>query len=141
MYPERHGKSNQRRIPPINQNHSAEFEKLERNVGKEIEMYGFSSTTRNLKIARNFLHGDIANKVLITIIIPSVPLPRLDEHGFADLSKFSKFSKEEENLFNVRSRFQVLGAGRIQIEGSGCRHLTLLYEAQLLRRYMAIETR
>ena len=111
-----------------------EFEKLERNVGKEIEMYGFLSTTKSLKIAKKFLNDDdIEKKVLITIIIPSLPMPELDEQGFADLSKFSKFSGEEEILFNVKSRFQVLW-----VEAGECRQLVLLYGAKLLRQYMTM---
>ena len=115
----------------------AEFEKLERNVGKEIEMYGFLSTSKSLHSAEKFLYDDIKNKVLITIIIPPLPSPELDEQGFVDMRNFSEFSQEEEILFNVRSRFQVLEVGSIQVgkNKKECRHLVLLYGAQLLRRY------
>jgi len=115
-----------------------EWEKLQRNLGQEIEMYGFLSTTVNKRTALNFLQSDLNNKILISIIIP--PLPEIDEQGFADISEFSEYKGEKEILFNVRSRFKILEAGMLKINIRGaqrqCRHLVLFYAPQLLRRYM-----
>jgi len=114
-----------------------EFAKLGRNIGKEIEMCGFLSTSKSQATAINFLNLDLAKKVLITILVPDLPLSELDEQGFADLSKFSK---EEEILFNVRSRFEVLEVGTIQVDpNSECRHVVLFYGAQFLRKFMTKE--
>jgi len=120
-----------------------EYGKLSRNIGKEIEMCGFLSTSKSQKAASNFLNLDIVKKALITIIVPDLPLSELDEQGFVDITKSLKLMNEEEVLFNVRSRFQVLEVGMIQIgnenQKSECRHVVLFYGAQLLRKFMTIE--
>ena len=54
-----------------------EWSKLEQNRGKDIEMYGFLSTTKNQKVALDFAQSDIDKKALITIIVS----PFLDEDG------------------------------------------------------------
>jgi len=115
---------------------SEEWEKLERNIGQEIEMYGFLSTTVCQRTAVNFFRGDPKNKIFITIIVP--PLPELYEQGFANVSQFSAFKGESEILFNVRSRFRILEARITKIDDRGIkgRHLVLLYGAPVLRRYM-----
>jgi len=115
---------------------SEEWEKLKKNVGKEIEMYGFLSTSVSSKTALDFARDDTKNKIFITIIIP--PLPELDEQGFADISQISELPKEKEILFNVRSRFKILELGVFKIDNqqNTCRHLVLLYGAQTLRKFM-----
>jgi len=115
-----------------------EFEKLERNVGKEIEMYGFLSTSINQESAVNFLNEDIGKKVFITIIVPPFPDPELDEQGFINISKYSPF-EEKEILFNVRSRFQVLKVGTIPVLKTECRHLVLFYGTHLLRKHITLK--
>ena len=117
-----------------------EWEKLERNIGEEIEMYGFLSTTVSQRTALRFLTGDLQNKIFITIIVP--PLPELDEQGFADISKFSEFQVEQEILFNVRSRFKIVETRieKIDNRGTQCRHLVLLYGAHLLRKHTTQKT-
>ena len=110
---------------------SQEWEQLERNIGQEIEMHGFLSTTLTQKVALNFLKGDPENKIFIMILVP--PLPELDDQGFAYLSSFSEYPAEKEILFNVRSKFQILQAFTNK---NKTRFLILLYGAQLLRKYM-----
>jgi len=113
-----------------------EWKKLERNVGKDIEMLGFLSTTQNQRKAEDFVKTDIENKIFVRIIVP--PLLELDEQGFAEIRTFSEFGKKEEDeiLFNVRSRFKVLETGTIKIDNKvpKIRRLVLLYGAHLLRK-------
>ena len=111
-----------------------EWMRLEQNIGKEIEMYGFLSTSKIRNIALNFAQKDSNKKVFITIIVPK----SIDneEQGFAELREFSEFKEEEEILFNVRSRFRILDASFEQINGFGTRHLILLYGAQGIRKYL-----
>jgi len=113
-----------------------EWDKLQKNIGQEIEMYGFLSTSANKRVAVNFFKGEIQNKIFITIIVP--PLPEFDDQGFVDVSEFSDFKGEKEILFNVRSKFQILQAavGKIDERGTRARHLILLFGAQQLRKYM-----
>jgi len=111
-----------------------EWTKLTQNVGREIEMYGFLSTTKNPRVAQNFALLDPAKKALITIIVPQGP--NEGEQGFAEVKEFSDFAMEEEVLFNVRSIFSVLEASSIEIQGVQCRHLVLLYGAAAWRRHL-----
>ena len=82
-----------------------EWANLQANTGKEIQMYGFLSTSKNEKIAHEFLKKEYENPTIITIIVPDAPY--LGEEGFAEMKKFSVYS-EKEILFNVNSRFTVL---------------------------------
>ena len=111
-----------------------EWGNLERNIGKEIEMHGFLSTSKKKGKAREFAAMDSKNKIMITIIVPSnfkkemssfnkkannsstgtVPINgepnavNQEDQGFAEIRDFSEFKAEEEILFNVRSRFTIL---------------------------------
>jgi len=115
-----------------------EWEKLQKNVGKEIEMYGFISTSRSIEIAKDFVGNKTENKIFITIIIPPLSAIISDEQGFAEISEHNIFD-EAEILFNVRSKFKIVNTGMIKIDRLGkidCRHLVLLYGPHLLRKDM-----
>jgi len=114
-----------------------EWKLLTSNVGKEIEMYGFLSTSKSLKEAQKFAKADPINKAFVTFIVPACP--DIGEQGFADVKLFSDFQNEEEVLFNVRSRFTILETTSIQIDNVTMRHLVLLYGAQAWRRYLLEE--
>jgi len=111
-----------------------EWMKLQHNIGKEIEMYGFLSTSKLQGVALNFAKSDPQNKAFITIIIPKAVDKK--EQGFAELKEFSDFVNEDEVLFNVRSRFTILEANYEMIGGLKIRHLVLLYGAQGIRRFL-----
>jgi len=112
-----------------------EWNQLQGNIGQEIEMFGFLSTSKK-EIAEKFLKKDRAKKALITIIVPQGP--NEGEEGFAEIKEFAieKFKKEDEVLFNVRSRFTILQAESEEINGVMCRHLVLFYGAQAWRKYL-----
>jgi len=114
-----------------------EWATLTSNVGKEIEMYGFLSTSHNKGAAQAFAKMDPVNKAFVTFIVPGCP--GIGEQGFADVKMFSDFQGEEEVLFNVRSRFTILETTSIQIDNVTMRHLVLLYGAQAWRRYLLEE--
>ena len=105
---------------------------LEQNVGKDIEMFGFLSTSKAREVALGFLKRDTAKKTLITIMVPAVP-PNGDK-GFAEIDEFSQYA-EDEVLFNIRSRFTILAATVESVDSGleSCRHLVLLYDARALR--------
>jgi len=111
-----------------------EWKILEGNIGKEIEMHGFLSTTKVKKKAADFLKADVDNKMFVTIIIPPLPIP--DDQGFAEVREFSDFPFEEEVLFNVRSRFKILEAKVSKIDPFTCKHLVLFYGTEALQRYI-----
>jgi len=155
-----------------------EFQKLRNNIGKEIEIPSFLSTTTNREYAESFLSTDTEKKILIKIIVLSFPVPEMDEKGFVDMKRFSSYQNEEEVLFNVQSRFQVLEATTLNtrleqmsinfeeilgyteeeimelkklpvemfeagkpslMTNIECKHLVLLYGAQMLRKYMTMK--
>ena len=111
-----------------------EWSHLEAKVGREIEMFGFLSTTKAKDVALDFVKHDIAKKALITIIVPAAP--DKGEQGFAEVKDLSDFAAEEEVLFNIRSRFTVLEAKVEEINGQNYRHLVLLYGAQTMRKFI-----
>jgi len=112
-----------------------EWTKLEENVDKDIEMYGFLSTTKKKGIAERFVLEDPLKKVLVTIIVlPGEDLKDQQQQGFAEVKEFSEYKAEEEVLFNIRSRFTVLETSFQILEGIKCRHLVLLYGKQAWRR-------
>ena len=112
-----------------------EWDKLAQNIGKDIEMYGFLSTTKNPWVAQNFVMIEPSKKALITILVPEGL--NEGEQGFAEVKEFSDFAIEDEVLFNVRSVFTVLEATSQEIEGVQCRHLVLLYGAETWRHHLA----
>jgi len=113
----------------------SEWESLKNNLNKEVEMFGFLSTSSSRKIAVDFLNKN-AQKIFITIIIP--PYLEDNEQGFAEVKEFSIYPNEEEVLFNVRSRFTILETSVEKINDDfECRHLVLLYGALGLRKYIA----
>jgi len=107
---------------------SQDWEKLKNNVGRDIEMHGFLSTSKEEEVAFNFLQANPDQKVFITIVVP--PCSDKEEQGFVDIKEFSYFKKEEEILFNVRSRFTILDVGTRSFQGKQCRHVILLYGKQ-----------
>ena len=107
---------------------SQDWEKLKNNVGRDIEMHGFLSTSKLERVAFNFLKANPEQKALITIIVPRCS--DKEEQGFVDIKEFSDFQDEEEILFNVRSRFTILDVGNRLFQGKQCRHLILLYGKQ-----------
>ena len=113
-----------------------EWRNLEEHKGKEIEMFGFLSTSKSKNVAVEFIQKDMSKKVFITVIIPATSGE--EKQGFAEIQEFSKFT-EEEVLFNVRSRFTVLEAATelITSNSAGCRHLVLLYGAGGMRKYIS----
>ena len=111
-----------------------EWSNLKQNLGREIEMHGFLSTSKSQNTALNFMHDDPDQKVFITIIVPKGPND--EEQGFAEIAEFSEFP-EEEILFNVRSRFTVLETENKHSPGRAYRHLVLLYGAQGFRKFLA----
>lgn len=112
-----------------------EWVRLEQNQEKEIEMYGFLSTTKNKNVAETFAQEDRDQKAVITIVVPE--LPDHEGQGFAEVAEYSLYSEEEEILFNVRSRFTILKVGLEDIDGVTYRHLILLYGAQEIRRFIS----
>jgi len=107
---------------------SQEWEQLQQNVGKEIEMYGFLSTSKERNVAVNFAAQDIKNKALLTIIVVSK-----GQQGFAEIKEYSTFANEEEVLFNIMSRFTVVAATKELIGASELRHLVLVYGLRELK--------
>ena len=107
---------------------SQDWKKLKNNVGRDIEMHGFLSTSKLERVAFNFLKANPEQKTLITIIVPRCS--DKEEQGFVDIQEFSYFQDEEEILFNVRSRFTILDVGNRLFQGKQCRHLILLYGKQ-----------
>ena len=109
-----------------------EWSTLKQNTGKEIEMLGFLSTSKEKEVAMRFIKRDTAKKTLITIIIP--PNDYKGEQGFAEIKEFSEY-EENEVLFNIRSRFTIIAAVIESIDPKieVCRHLVLLYGAELMR--------
>ena len=105
---------------------------LEKNVGKDIEMFGFLSTSKVKEVALRFLKKDIAKKTLITIIVHDIS--SRGDQGFAEIDEFSKYA-EDEVLFNIRSRFTIVAAAfeSVDLGLEPCRHLVLLYDARALR--------
>src|SRR5207237_1096229 len=67
-----------------------EWNMLGNNVGKEIEMYGFISTSKNKDIAVQFAKKDFTEKILVTIIVPGTS--DKGEQGFAELKDISQYS-------------------------------------------------
>jgi hypothetical protein len=113
-----------------------EWTRLQQNCGREIEMHGFLSTTKQKEVAFNFCKTDLNKKALISIIVPN--FPEKGEQGFAEMSNYTDFPGEDEVLFNVRSRFTVLEVTMEEIDGIKMRHLVLLYGAQAMRRYTTL---
>jgi len=111
-----------------------EWSNLKENVGREIEMHGFLSTSKDMKAPLQFL-SDLSKQVWITILVPKGST--IEVQGFADLERYSRFPKEREILFNVRSRFTVIEAEEEWRPEYPCRHLVLLYGAQGFRKYTA----
>ena len=105
---------------------------LEQNIGKDIEMFAFFSTSKASKVAHQFVKQNVAKKILITIIVPSISSK--GDKGFAEMDKFSVYA-EEEVLFNIRSRFTIVAATVESVDPdlAPCRHLVLLYDARALR--------
>ena len=107
---------------------------MEAKTGREIEMFGFLSTTKSKDVALDFIGGDIAKKALITIVVPAAP--DKGEQGFAEVRDLSEFPDEDEVLFNIRSRFTILETRIEEIDGKDYRHLVLLYGAQTMRNFI-----
>jgi len=111
-----------------------EWESLKQNINREIEMHGFLSTSKTPRVALNFAQSDFTKKALLTILTPQDLL--YEEQGFAEIKEFSHFSKEDEVLFNIRSRFTILQASIVKIQEKDCRHLVLFYGKESLEREM-----
>jgi len=107
-----------------------EWSSLKANKGKEIEMHGFLSASKDPNVALDFVRQDLNRKVLIKIIVPKGL--NEEEQGFAELEEFSRNPDEKEILFNVRSRFTVLECS----DELPYRHLVLFYGAQGFRRFI-----
>ena len=114
-----------------------EWSNLKANVNREIEMHRFLSVSKEKKVALKFMGVDPTQKVFITIIVPKGSFE--EEQGFAEIEEFSRFPKEKEVLFNVRSRFTVLDTEDKYSDDLPCRHLVLFYGAQGLRRFLTEE--
>ena len=112
-----------------------EWSNLEARIDREIEMFGFLSTTKAKGVALSFVESDIAKKALITIVVPAAP--DKGEQGFAEVKDLSDYAAEDEVLFNIRSRFTVLEAKIEEINGQNYRHLVLLYGAQAMRSFVS----
>ena len=112
-----------------------EWSSLKANLNQEIEMHGFLSVSKEKKVALKFMGIDPSQKVFVTIIVPKGQ--NEEEQGFAEVEEFSRFPKEKEILFNVRSRFTVLETEDEYSQNLPYRHLVLLYGAQGFRRYLA----
>ena len=110
------------------------WKQLKANVNKQIEMHGFLSTTKDKKIAKGFTKGD-PKSVLITIIV--LDALELETQGFAEIREFSKIEAEDEVLFNIMSRFTILGVKDKGLEG--CRELVLLYGVQAIQKFISEE--
>ena len=127
---------------------------LQKNHGRDIEMNCFLSTSKSEKIAKRFLKQDSSKKIFITIIVPETPLRRYIEEGpiteddvnvkdledqtFAEIKDLSRYKKEEEVLFNIRSRFMVVETKlETRKDGSEYRHLILFHGAHTMRIFVA----
>jgi len=102
-----------------------EWKALGENLGKEVEMLGFLSTTKVRRQAERILYEKWDQKAFVTIVVP--PAPNRGEHGFAEIEEFSDFPAEGEILFNIHSKFTVLRLTTEIINKNQCRHLVLLY--------------
>ena len=116
-----------------------EWKQIERNIGKEIEMLGFLSTSKSKKVAVDFLSQDISKKILITIIVPNLPFDK-GAQGFAEMKEFSVYKTEEEILFNIMSRFRILETRDETLPGGmTCRHAVLLYGSEAIKQSMTTD--
>ena len=113
-----------------------EWQSLIANTGKEIEMYGFLSTSKAKDVALRFFKKDPKRMVFITIIMPAAHYR--GRRGFVDLEELSDYA-EKEVLFNLKSRFTVLEAATESDDPDldKCRHLVLLYASEFMRAYTA----
>ena len=113
-----------------------EWNSLKANRGREIEMYGFLSTSKDIEVAMDFLKKDRKKKALIIIVVPA--LPDKSVQGFAEMNEFSTFA-EDEVLFNLKSRFTVLKTiPESTTPGMEApRTLILLYGAETMRNYVS----
>ena len=73
-----------------------EWIKLKDNVGKDIEIHGFLSTSKNKGIALKFMNLDRNKKALIIVIV--LPCTNLEEQGFAEIKEFSKIKKKTKSF-------------------------------------------
>jgi len=112
---------------------------LEQSQGKEIEIHGFFSASKNQGRALKFLKDDIANKVFITVVVPGLPVQ--DAKGFAEVEEFSVFPEEEEVLFNLRTRFKVVEISVEEVNGNKYRSVVLLFGAEKLKEHVTREKR
>lgn len=114
-----------------------EWDTLKNNIGRDIEMYGFLSTSKAKAAALNFIKKDANKKGFITIIVPG--FPDKGEQGFAGIKDLSAIPNEDEVLLNVRSQFKILEATVEEVApGITCRHLGLVYGMQAMRRYLKL---
>jgi len=112
----------------------SEWTRLQENIGNEIIMLGFLSTTKNKGIEWSFAQRNADTRALITVILPVCP--NKGEPGFVEMKEFSDFAAEDEVLFNIQSRFTVLEATVEEINGKKYRHVVLLHAAQAIREFM-----
>lgn len=114
-----------------------EWAQLEQNCGKDIEMYGFMSTSKDKDIAIGYMQEDMNKKIFITVIVPDAL--NGEGQGFAEIEKYSEFETEAEVLFNIRSRFTVLKTTMMKDGPVEYRHLVLLYGAQEIRKHLLMQ--
>ena len=68
---------------------NAEWENLQNNIGKDIEMHGFLSTSKSFDAAFRFMNAGSPGKVFITIIIPGTT--HKGQLGYAEIKEYSQF--------------------------------------------------
>jgi tetratricopeptide (TPR) repeat protein len=80
---------------------------LKRNINNLISLNGFVSTTRDERIAMEFVKHHIYEG--LESVLMKIDVDMTSEHGvtFADISKFSKYPEEREVLLSVGTVFRV----------------------------------
>lgn len=81
-------------------------------IGSEFSDPAIMSTTASVATSFRFSSGDYGSKTIVMIYGSK---EALDQLGTICVDEFSKFSGEEETLFNANARYRILDVGTIQV--------------------------
>ena len=82
-------------------------------IGSEFSDPAIMSTTASLATSFRFSSGEYGSKTIVMIYGSKAAL---DQLGTICVDEFSKFSGEEETLFNANARYRILDVGTIQVK-------------------------